>query len=206
MENREKAVIPPIPGWASILQEFSTQLNLDDEQMLSKKGSEEGHPVHSPEQRLRGMEHWSEESVAPKRCNSAELNRLAELRTEVGGYTWITDFILTTLGGPKVLHRGLTLSGVSHKGPSGVHVEHTLGEGTEKGKPGRCCLAIIQGRDGVASHLSSARKAHAITWITWLSTSQPSHCLCDVCHPPGDLTTVPEGATKCLSHSRCSAC
>lgn len=68
------------------------------------------------------------------------------------------DFILTTWGGPKVLHTGVTLSAVFHKGHSGIHLERTSGEGTRKAKPGRCCLATTQARDGVGSDLSSAGK------------------------------------------------
>lgn len=105
------------------------------------------------------MKHWSEKA-APKHCYSMELRTGQGIHMELR----IADFILTTLGGPKVLHVvGVTLSGAFHIGPFFVHMEHTLEEGTEKGKPGRCCLAIIQVRDGIGSDLSSARKAHPIT-------------------------------------------
>lgn len=52
--------------------------------MLSKRGSEEGHLICSPEQRLSGMKCWSEKRTAPKCCYSTELNCLTELRAGPG--------------------------------------------------------------------------------------------------------------------------
>lgn len=102
--------------------------------MLNNKGSEEGHPICSPEQRLSGVQHWPEENAAP--------NCILEHRTELPGRTKkrgrvihvklrSPDFILITLGAPKSLHTGVTLSDVFHKGHSGIHMEHTSGEGSE---------------------------------------------------------------------------
>lgn len=75
-----------------------------------------------------------------------------------------SDFILTTLGTVKRSKQRRDTIRCVYKGYSGIRVEHALGEGAAKGKPGKKMpLAIIQVRNSVASDLSASMKSRAIT-------------------------------------------